>query len=311
MDETGTVNMNKKRGLGRGLNALLAGSRSKEILAEAGHFPEGAISQTSEGATKKSELQKLPIEFLKPGRYQPRHDMDQEALEELASSIRSHGIIQPIIVRAIGEKLYEIVAGERRWRAAQLAELDSVPVLVRDIPDESAIELALIENIQRENLNPIEEANALQRLMDEFQMTQEIAAAAVGKSRTTVTNILRLLNLNPEVKVMMEHGDLDMGHAKALLGLSGELQSEVARQVVAKDLSVRETEHLVRKLQRPKELRHSVSPSIDPNVRSLQNNLSEKLGAKVIIEYSAKGKGKLMIHYNSLEELDGILGHIG
>lgn len=303
--------MSKKRGLGRGLNALLAGSEPKEMLLQGAMLDASAIAfQDILANEKNSELQKLPIEFLQPGRYQPRQDMNQETLEELASSIKTQGIIQPIIARPIGEKLYEIIAGERRWRAAQIAGLDKVPVLIRDIPDEAAIELALIENIQRENLNPIEEANALSRLMSEFNMTQECAAEAVGKSRTTVTNILRLLSLNAEVKIMMEHGDIDMGHAKALLGLSGEKQNEAARQVVAKDLSVRETENLVRRLQQQAQSHHTESQTMDPNVRSLQNDLSEKLGAQVLVQHSAKGKGKLVIHYNSLDELEGIIGRI-
>ena len=303
--------MSKKRGLGRGLNALLAGSAPKEQLQQAAAIamPE-VMPQEISASEKNSELQNLPIEFLQPGRYQPRQDMDQEALEELAASIKTQGIIQPIIARPISDKLYEIIAGERRWRAAQIASLDSVPVLVREISDESAIELALIENIQRENLNPIEEANALARLMNEFDMTQERAAEAVGKSRTTVTNILRLLSLNTEVKLMMERGDIDMGHAKALLGLSGDMQNEAARQVVEKDLSVRETENLVRRLQQQTQGHKKESQALDPNIRSLQNDLSEKLGAKIIIQHSAKGKGKLVIHYNSIDELEGIMGHI-
>ncbi len=303
--------MSKKRGLGRGLNALLAGSAPTEQSQQgvAGEVPAIALQEVLANA-KNNELQNLPIEFLQPGRYQPRQDMDQDALEELAASIKSQGIIQPIIARPINDRLYEIIAGERRWRAAQIAGLDTLPVLVRDIPDESAIELALIENIQREDLNPIEEANALARLMNEFNMTQEKAAEAVGKPRTTVTNILRLLSLNSEVKVMMEHGDIDMGHAKALLGLSGEKQNEAAREVVKKDLSVRETEHLVRRLQKTTGDKKQTSQSIDPNIRSLQNDLSEKLGTKVLVQHSAKGKGKLVIHYNSLDELDGIIGHV-
>ena len=303
--------MSKKRGLGRGLNALLAGSAPTEQSQQgvAVEVPAIALQEVLANA-KNNELQNLPIEFLQPGRYQPRQDMDQDALEELAASIKSQGIIQPIIARPINDRLYEIIAGERRWRAAQIAGLDTLPVLVRDIPDESAIELALIENIQREDLNPIEEANALARLMNEFNMTQEKAAEAVGKPRTTVTNILRLLSLNSEVKVMMEHGDIDMGHAKALLGLSGEKQNEAAREVVKKDLSVRETEHLVRRLQKTTGDKKQTSQSIDPNIRSLQNDLSEKLGTKVLVQHSAKGKGKLVIHYNSLDELDGIIGHV-
>lgn len=301
----------KKRGLGRGLDALLSNSQKEEnapsqVVETITLTPEQPIVTAT---TTNDGLKEIPIEFLQPGRYQPRQDMDQESLEELAASIRSQGIIQPIIIRPIGEKRYEIIAGERRWRAAQLAMLDRVPVVIKDIPDESAIEMALIENIQRENLNPIEEANALHRLMTEFNMTQEQAATVVGKSRPTISNLLRLLSLNHEVKILIEHGDIDFGHAKALLGLTGELQNEAARQVVAKDLSVRETEHLVRKLLNPKTTKSSGSHE-DPNVRALKESLSDKLAAKVDLQYNAKGKGRLIVHYNSFDELDGIIDHI-
>ena len=287
----------KKRGLGRGLDALLgAGNRAAT--------PEGDKTPADKG-----ELRKLPIEFLQRGKYQPRKDMAEEGLEELAGSIRAQGVIQPIVVRALaGENRYEIIAGERRWRAAQRAGLAEVPCLVKDVPDEAAIAMALIENIQREDLNAIEEAVALRRLMDEFGLTHEECAHAVGKSRTTITNLLRLLALEDDVRTMVERGDLEMGHARALLALSGGTQSQAARQVVAKSLSVRETEALVRRLLTPAPA--APAKSEDPNIRALMDKLSETLGAKVQIEHGQKGKGKVVIEYNSLDELDGILGHI-
>jgi ParB family transcriptional regulator, chromosome partitioning protein len=290
--------MIKKRGLGRSLDMLLAESRKTDIK----------IPKTDE-LGQKSELRKIPIEFLQRGQYQPRNDMNQETLEELANSIRSQGIIQPIVVRPVSDECFEIIAGERRWRAAQLAGLTEIPALVRDIPDEAAIAMSLIENIQRENLNPLEEANALQRLIAEFQMTHEQVAESVGKSRTTVTNFLRLLNLNHDVKILLEHGDLEMGHARALLALKDEKQNEAAQLVVAKELSVRETEKLVKNLLSNKP-QTKQKPIADPNIKQLQNDLSEKLSTKVAINHTAKGKGKLVIQYNSLDELEGILEHI-
>jgi len=290
--------MMKKRGLGKGLNELMSNSNRPLSIAE-----EIQVSKQS------GELHKLPIEVLQRGQYQPRRDMRPEALEELADSIRAQGVIQPLIVRKVSDKKYEIIAGERRWRAAQIAELDEVPVIIRDVPDEAAIAMSLIENIQRENLNALEEANALQRLLEEFQMTHQEVAEAVGKSRTTVTNMLRLLALEAEVKTMLEHGDLEMGHAKVLLGLQGEAQKMAARYVVAKELSVRETENYIRRLllEKSKVKNKAV---MDPDVKQLLNELSEKLGAKVNIQYNVRGKGKLTIHFNSLDALDGILEHI-
>ncbi|MBI2380431.1 MAG: ParB/RepB/Spo0J family partition protein [Gammaproteobacteria bacterium] len=286
----------KKRGLGRGLDALLgAGNRN----AAGDDAP----------AAEKNELRRLPIEFLQRGKYQPRKDMSDEGLEELAESIKAQGVIQPIVVRAlVGENRYEIIAGERRWRAAQRAGLAEVPCLLKDVPDEAAIAMALIENIQREDLNAIEEAVALRRLMDEFGLTHEECAHAVGKSRTTITNLLRLLQLNDDVRTMVERGDLEMGHARALLALNGAAQSQAARQVVAKSLSVRETEALVRRLLAPA----AAAPvkTEDPNIRALMAKLSDTLGAKVQIDHGPKGKGKLVVEYNSLDELEGILGHI-
>ncbi|GAA6186409.1 MULTISPECIES: ParB/RepB/Spo0J family partition protein [Alteromonadaceae] len=283
----------KKRGLGRGLDALLATSSAKQ---------ESDISERS------SELQKLPIEFLQAGKYQPRKDMSPEALDDLASSIRSQGIIQPIVVRKIGDDKFEIIAGERRWRASQLAKLDVVPCIIKNVPDEAAVAIALIENIQREDLNAMEEAQALDRLMTEFELTHQEVAEAVGKSRTTVTNLLRLNNLNEDVKLLLEHGDIEMGHARALLALQGEMQTEAAQTVSGKGLTVRDTETLVRKfLEPPKE---KVEQKVDPDVQRLESQLSENLGAPVSIAHNARGKGKVTINFSSLDELDGILSHI-
>lgn len=289
----------KKRGLGRGLDALLATSQTQR---------EVKIDDVPEIEQAKGELQKLPVEFLQPGRYQPRKDMSPEALEELASSIRSQGIIQPIVVRQVAENKYEIIAGERRWRAAQLAELDVVPCLVKDVPDEVAVAIALIENIQREDLNAMEEAQALERLILEFELTHQEVAEAVGKSRTTVTNLLRLNNLNDDVKTLLEHGDIEMGHARALLTLEGDKQSEAAQTVANKGLTVRDTESLVRKIMQPKP--EKPKPAEDPDVKSLENRLGENLGTTVAISHNAKGKGKLVINFSNLEQLDGILAHI-
>lgn len=284
----------KKRGLGeRGLGALLAGSKVK--------------LQTE--TTQDGELRELPVDLVQRGIYQPRRDMDPEALEELADSIRQQGVMQPIIVRPIAESRYEIIAGERRWRATQLAGLDRVPAIIRDVSDEAAVAMALIENIQRENLNAMEEAIALQRLQDEFELTQQEVAQAVGKSRSTVTNLLRLIGLSGEVKVMLEHGDLEMGHGRAMLSLSPELQLQAANQVVAKSLSVRQTEALVRRLQEEKD-HPKEAKKVDPDIRRLQQDLSERIGAKVAINHTSKGKGKLVIQYSSVDELDGILNHI-
>ena len=257
--------------------------------------------------SQPKDLQLLPIEQLQRGRYQPRRDIETDTLQELADSIKAQGVIQPIIVRQLNAREFEIIAGERRWRAAQLAGLSEVPTLVRDINDETAMAMALIENIQREDLNPLEEANALQRLIDEFQMTQQDVATVVGKSRTAVTNLLRLLKLNPDVKRLLEYGDLEMGHARALLSVTGHAQTKVAQQVVSQALSVRETEQLVRRLLNPPT---KVQPmNSDINTRHLQDNLSEKLGAKVTLKSLRDGKGKLIICYNNIDELDGILEH--
>lgn len=286
----------KKRGLGeRGLGALLQGSR---------------VNMDQELKDHDGELRDVPIDLIQRGRFQPRRDMDPAALQELADSIRQQGVMQPVVVRPIAEGRFELIAGERRWRATQMAELDSIPAIIRDVPDDAAIAMALIENIQRENLNPIEEAFALQRLQDEFGLTQAQVAEAVGKSRTTITNLLRLISLSEDVRVMLEHGDLEMGHGRAMLTLQPEQQMQVAKQVVAKSLSVRQTEALVRRVQQEIPGRKKAKGEVDPNIRALQDDLAERLGARVSIDHGQRGKGKLVIEYTSLDELDGILGHI-
>jgi ParB family chromosome partitioning protein len=289
----------KKRGLGRGLDALLGASASAEFQSEA-----SGAEQTNQAFPRE-----LPVDLVQRGKYQPRRDMDPESLQELADSIKAQGVMQPIIVRSVSDKKYEIIAGERRWRATQLAGLESIPVIVRNVSDETAIAMALIENIQREDLNPIEEAASLQRLQQEFELTQQEVATAVGKSRSTVANLIRLMTLEGDVRRLLEHGDLEMGHARALLALSGADQSQGARTVVAKGMTVRQTESMVRSLLENK-TEPPTEKTIDPNITHLQNELSEKIGAKVQIKHTAKGKGKVVLSYNSLDELDGILGHI-
>ncbi len=286
----------RKKGLGRGLDALLG--------AQA-----GASQNLADDVNKVGKLQELPVDVIHRGRYQPRRDMDPEALSELAASIKQQGVMQPIVVRPIGPEKYEIIAGERRWRACQLAGLHSIPVVIKDVADEAAIAMALIENIQREDLNPIEEAASLQRLLQEFDLTQQQVADAVGKSRSTVTNLLRLMTLRDDVRILLEHGDIEMGHGRALLGLPTELQSQAAAKVVARGLSVRQTESLVRALQKPKVGQPPVE-SGDGDVKQLEQQLGETLGAKVSIQNTKKGKGRLVVTYNSLDELDGILAHI-
>jgi len=283
----------KKPRLGRGLDALL-----------------GAAIESGASASGKEELKQLPVDLLQRGKYQPRTHMGEEALQELADSIKVQGVVQPIVVRPIGGGRYEIIAGERRWRASQRAGLHSIPAVVRDIPDEAAIAIALIENIQRENLNPVEEAMALQRLIDEFGMTHQQTAESVGRSRAAVTNLLRLLTLNSDVREMLEQGRMDMGHARALLALEGAAQSQAARQVVDKGLSVRETEHLVRRLSTRPAVPKTAKAGRDPDVRALEERLSERLGARIHIQQGSAGKGKLVIEYNSMDELDGILARI-
>ncbi len=286
----------KKRGLGRGLDALLGGA---------------SVSAMQEEAAKVDtrELQQLPLELVQRGKYQPRRDMDPQALEELAQSIRNHGVMQPIVVRPVEGGRYEIIAGERRWRASQQAGLERVPALVREVPDEAAIAMALIENIQREDLNPIEEAVALQRLQQEFQLTQQQVADAVGKSRVSVSNLLRLIALPEEIKTLLSHGDLEMGHARALLGLPADQQVEGARHVVARGLTVRQTEALVRQWLNSKE-KPKAEVKVDPDISRLEQRLAERLGSPVQIKHGQKGKGQLVIRYSSLDELQGVLAHI-
>ncbi len=301
----------KKKGLGRGLDALLGGVRD----VEGGANPEDVGSAGAEAVAAGGSVSALPIDLIERGRYQPRRAFDPDSLRELADSIAAQGVIQPIVVRPIGDERYEIVAGERRWRASQQAGLSKIPVVVREVDEQAAIAIALIENIQRDDLNPLEEAGALQRLLTEFGLTHQQVAEAVGKSRTTVTNLLRLLELNDDVKQYLQEGRLEMGHARALLGLRGPQQSETAGIVVSRGLSVRETERLVRRLQTEAEGRDqpaSANPKSapDPNIRRLQDDLGERLGARVQIQHGNRGTGKLVIAYNSLDELDGILAHI-
>ena len=316
----------KKRGLGRGLDALMASSKAAvavepaEVAIEpvtdttAAADTADPIAADTEGSVKDGALRHLPVEWIQPGQYQPRKDIQPEALEELAASIKAQGLMQPIVVRPIAAGTpeaprFEIIAGERRWRACQLAQMESVPALIRDVPDEAAIAMALIENIQREDLNPMEEAIALHRLQHEFELTQMEVAEAVGKNRATVANLLRLMNLNDDVKRLLEHGDIEMGHARALLGLQGGQQSEAAAQVVTRVLTVRQTEALVRNLQNGGD-KNPEQAKANPDIQRLERLLGDRLGAKVAIKHSAKGKGQLVINYTNLDELDGILRHI-
>jgi ParB family chromosome partitioning protein len=298
----------KRPSLGRGLEALLG-------------TPRAAPEQETDGATpppRNEELARIPVDLLQRGRFQPRLDMRPESLQELADSIRAQGVVQPIVVRPLterrpGEPLrYEIIAGERRWRAAQMAGLHDIPAVIRRVPDEAAVAMSLIENIQREYLNPLEEARALDRLIREFDMTHQTAADAVGRSRAAVSNLLRLLELADEVKSLVEHRQLEMGHARALLGLTApRQQAEVAALVARKGLSVRETEALVRRmLSRKDDDADHERPRKDPNIGRLEQELAGKLGARVQVQHTARGRGKLVINYNSLDELDGILEHI-
>ncbi|MDO8860112.1 ParB/RepB/Spo0J family partition protein [Haliea sp. E1-2-M8] len=289
----------RKKGLGRGLDALLGAGNVSQASGDA-----------AAGADEHHILKEIPVDLIQRGKYQPRRDIDPESLQELAESIRAQGVMQPIVVRPISDRKYEIIAGERRWRAAQLAGLDQVPAVIRDVSDESAIAMALIENIQREDLNPIEEAVSLQRLQQEFELTQQEVADAVGKSRSTIANLLRLMSLQEDVRLLLERGDMEMGHARALLALTGMQQSQAARTVVGKGMSVRQTEALVRNLLVRQESPTEAPAQLDPNIRQLQDDLSQRLGARVQIQHTAKGKGKLVLNYNSLDELDGILGHI-
>ncbi len=294
----------KKRGLGtgRGLDALLGAVR--QAKDEVAAVESVSVQQVSDS------LQQLPLEQLQRGRYQPRRDMNPVALQELADSIKAQGVMQPLVVRSLNDSgRFEIVAGERRWRAAQMAGLDTIPAIVREINDDTAMAMALIENIQREDLNPMEQATAMHRFVEEFELTHQQIAEAVGKARATVSNLLRLMALPREVKTLLEHGDLEMGHARALLSLPEQQQTESARLIVDKGLSVRQTEALVRSLLAAKD-KPQDDKRPDPNVAQLQQSLADKLGAAVQIDYNKKGQGKLVIRYNSFDELDGILAHI-
>jgi ParB family chromosome partitioning protein len=298
----------KKPSLGRGLAEL-----SPLLARRAASTPEPAAPPMVAG----DRLANLPLDLLQRGKYQPRIDMRAESLSELADSIKSQGLVQPILVRplprpsATESQRYEIIAGERRWRAAQMAGLADIPAVIRDVPDEAAVAMALIENIQRENLNPLEEARALQRLVDEFGLTHQAAAEAVGRSRAAVSNLLRLMDLSDEVKELLETRRLEMGHGRALLGLTSRKQQvEIAGFVAKKSLSVRETEALVRRLLAPASAGKNETQGVDPDIRRLELELAEKLGAKVLFQHLASGKGKLVVSYNSLDELEGILTHI-
>jgi len=295
----------KKRGLGRGLDALLGATR-EEPGADTGE-------STDHNQTASSGITRIALDLIERGRYQPRREFDQDRMQELADSISVQGVLQPIVVRPVEAERYEIIAGERRWRASQLAGLAEIPVVIREVDEQSAMAIGLIENIQRDDLNPLEEASALSRLLNEFELTHQEVARAVGKSRTTVTNLLRLLDLTPIVKEYVDAHQLDMGHARALLGLKDNRQTEAARQIVSRGLSVRETEKLVRRLQMEDEGETQAQQDQrepDPDVRRLQDDIAQRLGARVRIQQGSKGKGKLVIAYNSLDELDGILEHI-
>jgi ParB family chromosome partitioning protein len=278
------------KGLGRGLDALLSGN---------------AVKQQDE------QLRELQVHQLKPGKYQPRSRMDEASLNELAASIKEQGVIQPILARVLGDGSFEIIAGERRWRAAQLAGLSIVPVLVRKVADNAALAMALIENIQRENLNPLEEAVGIQRLIDEFEMTHQAAADAVGRSRSAASNLLRLLNLTQPVQAMLMEGDLEMGHARALLALDGAAQIAAANKIVLNGLSVREAERLAQEAAQPAAKTKSKKAAVSRDIQRLQEKIADRLGARVAIQHGAKGSGKLVIEYKNLDQLDGILAALG
>ena len=292
----------KRQSLGKGLDALLGMADETEI--------DSATTAGPAGESGEGQLRELPVDLLQRGKYQPRRDINAEALEELASSIRTQGVMQPLVVRKVDDEKYEIIAGERRWRAAQQAGLDQVPVIVREVADEAAIAMALIENIQREDLNAMEECLALLRLQKEFELTQQQVADAVGKSRSAVTNLMRLATLEPEVQKLLERGDLELGHAKCLLALEGAVQINAARTVAGVNMTVRQTEALVKKLQSGNKPKPAADISTGPDIKHLEEQISEKIGAPVQIQHSAKGAGKLILKYNSVDELDGILAHI-
>ena len=287
--------MSRKLGLGNGLDILLTATKEAR----------------STRVNKDSMLRTLPIDKIQKGQYQPRLSMDPESLQELADSIKAQGVVQPIVVRRTKDEVgFELIAGERRWRAAQLAGLHDIPAVVRDITDQAAAAMSLIENIQREDLKPLEEAIAMERLIHEFGLTHQQTAEAVGRSRSSISNLLRLIDLESPTKAFLENGHMEMGHARALLGLKGTKQVEAAHKVVARELNVRETERLVKRLVDKENEIEPRKPSKALDVIKLEQSLSAKLGAKVVIQYNTKGKGKLVVDYNNLDELDGILAHI-
>lgn len=279
--------MKKARGLGRGLDALLGDNGTSSML--------------------ESDLQHVPVKNLQSGKYQPRTKMDESSLNALADSIKAQGLMQPILVRDIGNQQLEIIAGERRWRAAQIAGLTEVPVIIKSVADEAALAMALIENIQREDLNPLEEAAGIQRLIDEFGMTHQVAAEAVGRSRSAVTNLLRLLNLRPEIQVLMMDAKIDMGHARCILSAPDAMQLEIADEVINKCLSVRETEKLVSRKINPVAKKEVIQ---DRDVINLEEGLSDRLGAKVVIQTRKNGSGKLTIEYSNYDQLDNIINKL-
>lgn len=300
----------RRKGLGRGLDALL-GTNNDYNAQPAPSVQEAIEEVQSPNPSRDEQLKYVPVDVIQRGKYQPRRDINSEALEELSASIKAQGVMQPIVIRPISDEKYEIIAGERRWRATQLAGLDTIPAVIRHVSDEAAIAMALIENIQREDLNPLEEAIALKRLQDEFELTHQQVAEAVGKSRTAVTNLLRLISLDNEVKKLLEHGDIEMGHARSMLSLDTNKQRSVASEVVAKALSVRQTEALVRRVLEEISKPKKEDVIVNPDLHKLEEGISEKVGVPVNIQHSAKGKGKLILKYNNLDELDGILHHLG
>ncbi len=313
--------MSRKRGLGKGISALMSGGASVEEIIRPGRIPgsqSGADNNSQapvDNASRiiDSEYKKLPIEFLQPGAYQPRRSIAPEALEDLSNSIRAQGVMQPLVVRPVGESKYEIIAGERRWRASQLAGLEQVPCVIRQVSDEAALALAIIENIQREDLSAMEQAIGLQRLKTEFDLTHQQIADAVGRSRASITNLLRLLHLHESVKQMLDVGDLEIGHAKCLLPLEPEVQVQLAKQIIEEAMSVRTTEVFVKKFMENRDKPVSEKEdkkTVNPDIRMLQDSLAQKVGASVKIHHASSGKGRLVIKYTSIDELEGILSHI-
>jgi len=300
----------KKRGLNKGLDALLAETLDLTKISTQDLMDENTNSSSAAAIQVSAGFLELNVKALRPGRFQPRRTIQENELEALSNSIKEQGVLQPIVVRSLTNDGYEIIAGERRWRAAQLAGLTTVPVIIKNVPDQAALAIAIIENIQRENLNPLEEAVAFERLGTEFGLSHEKIASAVGKSRSSITNLLRLLSLRPDVKLLLENGDIEAGHAKVLLALQGPQQSFVAREVVAKGLSVRETEQLIARTLAGKQATKAGKYTSDPDIRGLETRLTDKIGSPVKIVQSTKDKGKLLIKYSSLDELDGILAHM-